>query len=92
MTDRAIINQIDLGHAIESFMEGKVGKYLLERAANEAIEAVDLLKQASPEDADEIRRLQAIIKRAESFEVWLIEGFQQGQAAETQFELSQTPD
>ena len=90
--DSGIIKQIDLGLAIESFLESDLGKFMLDRAAGEAIEAVDAIKIANPNDADEIRRLQNIIHRAESFEVWLIEGLQQGRAMEQQLELSNAPD
>jgi hypothetical protein len=92
MTDRVMIAQIDLGHAIESFMSGSIGKYLLNRAAGEAIDAIDALKHVDPLNADEIRRLQNIIHRAEGFEIWLEEGFQQGKVMEQQLELSEAPD
>lgn len=88
----SVIAQIDLGNAIESFMESELGRFLLDRAAGEAIIAVDALKQTNPEEPNEIRRLQNIIQRAEGFEMWLIEGLQQGQAMEVQLELSQAPD
>lgn len=92
MTDRVMLAQIDLGHAIEAFMSSNVGKYLLNRAAGEAIEAVETLKRVDPTNADEIRRLQNIVHRAEGFEIWLEEGFQQGKVMEQQLALSEAPD
>lgn len=90
--DKNIIEQIDLGLAIESFLESNLGKFMLERAAGEAIEAMDMLKQVDPEDSKEIRRLQNIVQRGEGFEIWLIEGLQQGRAMEQQLELANAPD
>lgn len=87
-----ITQEIELGLSIEAFLSSNVGLFLLDRARDEAIAAVDELKVASPSDEPEIRRLQNIIRRAEGFEIWLIEGLQQGKIMEMQLELSQASD
>lgn len=88
----AIMAGIGLGYDIEAFVESKLGKYLLDRARDEAMTAMEELKAVDATDSKRIAQLQNLVQRAEGFEGWLIEGLQQGKAMEAQLELSQSQE
>jgi len=90
--NNAIMAGIELGYDVEAFTESKLGKFILDRARDEALEAMNSLKTIDCTEKYQIAKLQNIIHRAESFEGWLIEAYQQGKAMESQLELAQAED
>lgn len=81
-----IQKKIALGLDVEAFFNSDLGKYLLGRAANEAIQAMDELKGIDPTLTERIRTLQGIIARSEKFEYWLQEALIVGQSSEEQLD------
>lgn len=93
LKDRSeVMRQIDLGLDVEAFVQSNLGKHLLSRAQDSALEAMDELKKIAPTETDRIRELQNIIYRAESFEGWLLETLEQGRNSEEQLELMNTQE
>jgi hypothetical protein len=76
LRERCILN----GDNAEKFLASDFGQYLLGQAEYEAGEAMKLLSVVSPEDTKEIRRLQNIIQRYESFHDWIQSAVEQGDA------------
>lgn len=70
---RALYLAVDVGHAVELFKASTVGRYLLQRAAEERIDALADLVDVAPNDVEAIRALQSTIKRADNIEYWLEE-------------------
>lgn len=83
----ALQQLIGLGLDAEALVKSKLGNYLLDRARDEAMIAMDELKSIAPTETDRIRELQNIIYRAESFEGWLSEAIQVGINSQEQLEL-----
>jgi uncharacterized protein YfbU (UPF0304 family) len=71
--DEQLEEQVRFGAQVQQFMQSDIGRYVLNLAADEVDDAVKRLKQVDPENAGEIRRLQAIIQRNEGFGLWLQE-------------------
>jgi hypothetical protein len=59
------------GRQVEDFLKSDVGDYLINRAKDEAEEAMDLLKNTHPWRKRRIQQLQNQIKVAESIKGWL---------------------
>lgn len=81
-----IQKKIALGFDVEAFFNSDLGKYLLGRAADEAINAMNELKDIDPTLTERIRTLQGIIARSEKFELWLQEALIVGQSSEEQLD------
>lgn len=64
-----------LGRQIDEFLSSQIGKYLLERADKEMLNAINALRDCS---AEELLKHQSDLKRAESIRVWLMEAVQEG--------------
>lgn len=79
-----LLKAVDLGFQAEAFLQSDVGRYLVSRAEAQIDEAVELLKNADPEDAKSIRSLQNEIVVAESVQYWLADLIQQGENAQQQ--------
>ena len=79
-----LLKAVDLGFQAEAFLHSDVGRYLVSRAEAQIDEAVELLKNADPEDAKSIRSLQNEIVVAESVQYWLADLIQQGENAQQQ--------
>lgn len=79
---RELYAKVDFGIEVENFLGSKVGTYLIRYAEQERDEAVRLLKEADPFDANAIRKLQDTIKRAESIQYWMAYAIQDGLNAE----------
>lgn len=79
-----LLKAVDLGFQAEAFLQSDVGRYLVSRAEAQIDEAVELLKNADPEDAKAIRSLQNEIVVAESVQYWLADLIQQGENAQQQ--------
>lgn len=73
------LRKVDFGLQVQQFLKTRIGKYLLERAAEEVEEKTQALKThdilGNPNGA---ARLQAEIWRAESFMYWLAEAVTAG--------------
>lgn len=76
---------IQLGIDANKFEESAFGQYLLNRAAQEAHNALMKFKTVDPGDIDAIRKLQFEIKRYEDFERWLSEAIREGKAEYEQY-------
>lgn len=74
--EKILEEQVAFGAEVVRFLESPIGKYIMDRAADEVDAAVQELKRVDPEYAKEIRRLQAIIERNESVGLWLQEAMQ----------------
>ena len=77
-----IFNAIDFGIEVESFLNSKVGQYLIKRADADIADALEKMKEINPGDERAIRGLQTDIKRAESVQYWMAEAIQEGLNAE----------
>lgn len=84
--------KISLGMDAEAFMRSDLGQYLLGRAEEEAISAINELKSIDAIQADRIRALQSIITRSENFEIWIREAFDVGKASEAHLDLMERID
>ena len=81
-----IQQKIALGLDAEAFFRSDLGKYLLGRAEDDAIQAINELKEISPTKTERIRTLQSTIARSENFELWLKEALIVGQSSEEQLD------
>jgi len=68
---RKNMQALELGVEVERFIDGAVGQYLLDRAAQQQEDALDALASVDPEDPKAIRSLQAKYQIALSFGEWL---------------------
>lgn len=75
---RALMEDIQLGIDVETFIQSEVCQYLLGRVDQERKDAVEAFTKADPANTDLIRSLQNVIHRADSFEQWLGEAVQVG--------------
>lgn len=72
-----------LGLDVEHFItHNRVGQYLVERAHQDRIEALEALATADPSDAKGIQALQIQAKIPDLFRQWLDEAIASGVAAE----------
>ena len=83
---RVLLAQVDLGSEAKVFEESKVGRYMLGRARQEAMDSYRDLAKVDPNNAKEITTLQNRIWRAESFKEWVVELIEGGRNAETQIQ------
>ena len=79
-----LLKAVDLGFQAEAFLRSDIGRYLVSRAEAQIEEAVEVLKEADPEDPKTIRALQNTIAVAESIQYWLADVIQQGENAQQQ--------
>lgn len=77
-----LLRMVALSEQVNSFLGTGVGKYLVERAAQEREDALEQLAQVDAADANRIRELQQTVKRSDSIANWLAEAYDQGLAAE----------
>lgn len=82
---REIQQAIDLSFQVEAFLQGPIGRYLIQRAEAQIEEALDQLKHVDPENASQIRAIQHNIHVAEDFQYWLAEAIQAGHNAAENF-------
>ena len=74
----ALIRSATLGKQIEGFLSSDIGKYLQARAQRTYNAAVEEFKVVNASDADEVRRIQMDMWKAEAFMGWLAQGVQEG--------------
>ena len=87
---KALHDAIDFGMEVQSFLQSRIGRYLVKRAEEEVEASVQLLKEADAEDPKAIRELQNKIKVAEDFQYWLGDAVQSGINAEREYVDSST--
>ena len=79
--EKDVIEAAVFGKQVEDFLSSDIGRYLVKYAERDAEAAVESLKRADPTEENQIRHLQSIIWRAESFQAWLAEAIMNGQQA-----------
>lgn len=84
--DDPIVRTAVFGKQVEDFIVSPIGKYLLSRAENEWLDAMDKLIELDPTDLNGIRALQDIIKRAKSIRGWLTDAVISGHQAVNELE------
>lgn len=90
MTDTAgvyandpLMRKVSLAIDVQHFTtQDKVGRYLIERAAETRASALEALSQADPTDAGSILKLQWEARVPDLFLAWLEEALEEGDAAE----------
>ena len=70
-----------LGEQLDAFLASDVGRYLQTRAQRAYNAAVEEFKRCDPAHADEIRRIQSDMWKAEAFMGWVTQGIQEGLSA-----------
>jgi hypothetical protein len=76
--DNPLVKSAVLGKQVEAFLESDIGKFLVSKAENEVLEAVEELKRVSWWRKRRIIWLQNRIHTAENFQKWLGEAFSEG--------------
>lgn len=76
MTDKEYEDVIRFGEEVQRFCQGTIGRYLLNKAADEREAAMIDLADVDPNDTKEIIRLQTIIARSSNFGAWLKEAIE----------------
>lgn len=64
-----------LGRQVDEFLSSEIGKFLLNKAHDEWVGAIEALRDCSPED---LLKHQSDMKRAESIRAWLIGAVEEG--------------
>lgn len=90
--DKQLLATVKLGLDAEAFIQSPLGEHLIDKAREEAIDAMNDLKTVEPTNSKYIQELQNKIHRAENFEAWLFEVVQSGRNAEEQLERESAPD
>ena len=90
--EKELLQGIKLGDSAEKLVDSPIGKFLIERAQEDALDAMNTLKTISPIETENIRALQNRIQCAENFETWLMEAIQIGNMSQEQIELLDSPD
>jgi uncharacterized protein YhdP len=83
---RELLHTVQFSLDVKAFVEGAVGQYLIGRAEQEKQAALELLGEADASDANYVRELQLVVRRAASFRDWLDEAIQAGKAAEAELQ------
>ena len=73
-----LLEVAQLGVEAESFKSSRLGKYMVESARDEILDASEKLCTVNPDDRDEIERLQNKVYRANSFITWLSQLIEDG--------------
>lgn len=73
-----LLEQGVFGKEVEAFLASNVGRYIVHRANEQAVSAMDKLKACDPEDAKTIRAIQNEIRVAEQILDWLTGAVKQG--------------
>lgn len=76
------LEQAVFGEEVRQFLaQDRIGRYIVQRAATEAENALMELKDVDPEDGKAIRAIQSRIRVAESVVSWLVEAVDNGERA-----------
>jgi ribonuclease HI len=73
-----MMETVRFGIEAETFLESRIGRYLVNRSKEEVAAALEGLKKVDPCDHQQIVALQNVVYRAESIEAWLAEAIQEG--------------
>lgn len=84
---RELRTVMDFGQQVENFLASPVGRYLAKRAEAERTEALEALAEVAPGAIEQIRQLQMVVKRADSFAQWLADAAMDGESAKEQLDL-----
>lgn len=79
---RARLRVVALGIDAEQFLRSDLGRHLVERSEEERTDALEALKDADPEDAKAIRKLQNRIAVLDTWQQWIADAITNGQAME----------
>jgi hypothetical protein len=82
--DEAALQVVALGMDVEAFLQGPLGRYLVQRAETERTAALELLAKIDAEDAKAIRHCQQRIAVVDSIQQWLADAITEGRNAEQQ--------
>lgn len=82
MHEQERMRTAEFGIEVEAFTGTLIGKYLIARAETERSAALEKLAEVRASDAERIRELQMIVKRADSFAQWLTDAVIAGENAE----------
>lgn len=80
----AALREVALGLDVEAFLQGPVGRYLINRAETERAVALEALKDVDAEDAKAIRNYQHQIGIIDAIQQWLADAIADGRNAEQQ--------
>jgi hypothetical protein len=86
------MQKAQLGIEAEAFLQGNLGRYLLERAEVEIDLRTAELVKADPEDSKVNRELRMHIQKAQLFKTWLKELVSAGRLAEDRIHTEDQPD
>ena len=78
---RAMMEDATLGEQIKLFMQGDIGRYIIERAKADADEALSELANVDPEDPKAIREAQMKLRVVERVLSWLQDAITAGNNA-----------
>jgi hypothetical protein len=67
-----------LGRQVEDFLESDIGKYLVQRAEEEGLEALEELKRVSWWRHNRIKWLQNRVWTTDNFQKWLGQAYSEG--------------
>ena len=79
---REMYSAVSLGIDAVAFLKTDIGRYLLRKCHEDRTDALADLVDVEPSNSEQIRALQSIIKRADSFEFWLSSAIEEGKNAE----------
>jgi hypothetical protein len=86
----SLLERAKMGIEAERFLASGVGRYLVERANNDANLAVEALKTVNPDDPCRVRELQSDLNVPDKIVHWLAEMVSEGNACE--FQLKEMED
>lgn len=76
--NQELLDQAVLGRQVEEFLLTDVGKFLLAKAEDEYIMALQSLSEVSASDTLQILKLQSNARTASNFRAWLSEAVMSG--------------
>ena len=76
-----LLHRAAFGKQVEQFLNTDIGKYLMNRATDEVIDAFSEFKKCDARDGKTIEKVQNKIYRAESFKQWLTDAVLDGVTA-----------
>lgn len=79
-----IVRTAMFGSQVQQFLDSDIGVYLIQRADEQAEEALKELVAADPDKPEVIRSIQNRIRVADSIVSWLREAIEMGSQAEEQ--------
>ncbi|MGR9117432.1 MAG: hypothetical protein ACU85E_16915 [Gammaproteobacteria bacterium] len=84
-----LIKEARLGIEAEAFLSTDLGRYLIARANEERIEALEQLAVVDPNDIKAIAKLQNKVAVADSIQTWIANAIQNGYYAELEIKTGE---